>query len=147
MKRIAALALSAFIGTTAYASGDPKDLIDARQGAYKIIKYEFADNLAAMMRGRKDFDLERMQQAVNRIQVVSGILPDAFAIESTASNSRAKAEIWSDPEGFRAAGMKFGQAIGELSAAVDSGDKGQIGAALKAAGQTCKGCHDDYRKK
>ncbi|MGB0966069.1 MAG: c-type cytochrome [Litorivicinus sp.] len=129
------------------SAAEPKDLIDARQGAYKIIKYEFADNIAAMMRGKKEFDLERMKVAVDRIQTVSGILPEAFAVESTASNSRAKAEIWSDSEGFRAAAMEFGQAMGALSAAVDSGDRGQIGAALKQAGQSCKGCHDSYRSK
>lgn len=146
MKAILTAALAASLATPALAA-DPKDLIEARQGAYKVIKYEFADTLAAMMRGKREFDLERMKIAVDRIQTVSGILPEAFAVESTGENTRAKAEIWSDPEGFRNAAVNFGKKIGELSAAVDTGDRAQIGAALQATGKTCKGCHDNYRSK
>jgi len=146
MKPLLSAVVAASLAIPALAA-EPKDLIDARQGAFKIIKYEFADTLAAMMRGKREFDLERMKVAVNRIQVVSGVLPEAFAVESTGDNTRAKAEIWSDPEGFQAAAVKFGEKIGELSAAVETGDKAQIGPALQAAGKTCKGCHDDYRSK
>ena len=131
--------------STAHAA-DPKDLIEARQGAYKVIKYEFADQMAAMIRGKKEWDIERMKQSVARIQNVSGILPEAFAIESTAPNSDARPEIWTDQEGFFKVAMGFGQNLGELSSAVDSGDKGAISAAFRKTAGSCKACHDDYRK-
>lgn len=139
------LALAALVSLPAVAA-EPKDLIEARQGAYKVIKYEFADVMAGMMRGKRDYDLDRMKVAVARIQNVSGILPEAFAVESLAPNSDAKPEIWTDREGFFAVATQFGESLGALSDAVDSGDKQAIGMALREAGQTCKACHDDYRK-
>lgn len=145
MKTLFAGLLAATMISPAFAT-DPQDLIEARQGAYKVIKYEFADQMAAMVRGKKDWDIDRMKQSVARIQNVSGILPEAFAVESTASNSAARPEIWTDQEGFFKVAMGFGENLGKLAAAVDSEDRAAIGAALKETAGSCKVCHDDYRK-
>ena len=140
------LALAAALISAPSFAADPEDLIDARQGAYKVIGYEFGGQMAAMLRGKKEFDLERMKVAVARIQNVSGILPEAFAVESTAPNSDAKPEIWTDQEGFFAVAVAFGESLGELSAAVETGDRGQIAPAFRAVADNCQACHDDYRK-
>jgi len=58
---------------------------------------------------------------------------------------RAKASIWSDWAGFKAASDHLVAASADLVKAAESMDAGKIGAALGATGKTCGGCHDDYR--
>ncbi|MDF1730519.1 MAG: cytochrome c [Minwuia sp.] len=58
---------------------------------------------------------------------------------------RAKASIWSDWAGFKAANERLIAASADLVAATETMDAGKIGAALGATGKTCGGCHDDYR--
>lgn len=41
----------------------------------------------------------------------------------------------------------FAAAAAGLAAAADSGDVARIQAAIRATGETCKGCHDQFRKK
>lgn len=62
-----------------------------------------------------------------------------------AGRTRAKAEIWSDPEGFRAAHDRMAQAAARFDAAARSGDVAAMRAALPALGSSCKNCHDEYR--
>ena len=59
---------------------------------------------------------------------------------------RSKDEIWSDWAGFEKAANAFSDATPALVSAVESGDKGQIGAALGAVGKSCGGCHKPFRK-
>jgi len=54
--------------------------------------------------------------------------------------------IWEDAAGFRKAAEAGRDATAALREAVKSGDKAAIAKALKPAFDSCKGCHDRYRK-
>lgn len=58
---------------------------------------------------------------------------------------RAKANIWSDWDGFEEAMNKMVEASDDLVDAAETGDRGKTLAALGATGKTCKGCHETYR--
>lgn len=62
-----------------------------------------------------------------------------------AGRTRAKAEIWSDPQGFAAAVQRFQPAAAQFDAAARSGDVAAMRAALPALGSSCSTCHDKYR--
>ena len=51
--------------------------------------------------------------------------------------------IWSQPDDFAVAIDNFKTAATGLKTAVDTGEG--VGPAFQALGQSCKGCHDDYR--
>jgi cytochrome c556 len=55
----------------------------------------------------------------------------------------AKAEIWTDREGFEAARTK---ALEASKAATGVTEQAQLGDALGAVGDACKGCHEKYRR-
>jgi len=63
----------------------------------------------------------------------------------TGRDTRAKAEIWSDPETFRAAAQRFEQTSGAFNRAAQSGDMAAVQAALPALRQSCSNCHDKFR--
>ena len=52
--------------------------------------------------------------------------------------------IWTSPEDFAKRVTAFEEAAAGMKAAVASGE--EIGPAMQALGQSCKGCHDDYRE-
>ncbi len=61
------------------------------------------------------------------------------------AKSRAKAEIWSDGPGFKAALDKATAASGALVAAANGTDAAAVTAAGGAVGGVCAGCHGAYR--
>jgi len=74
---------------------------------------------------------------------ILGWFPEGSGPES--GRTRAKAEIWSDAAGFRAAHERFVQAAGAFNQAAQSGDLAQVRAALPALRQSCSSCHDKFR--
>ncbi len=58
----------------------------------------------------------------------------------------AKAEIWHNPGEFAAKQREFQAAARALERAAGTGNVAAIKASHAALGQTCKGCHDQYRE-
>ncbi|MGI9154883.1 MAG: c-type cytochrome, partial [Rubrivivax sp.] len=61
-------------------------------------------------------------------------------------NTKAKPEIWSEKDKWNAAVAKSQDDVNKLVAAGKSGNLDQIKTAVGAVGQSCKGCHDHFRK-
>jgi len=61
--------------------------------------------------------------------------------------SRAKPEIWSEPERFAAALRQFDLAADGLMQASKSGDIAAIKAQFRKLEVSCKNCHDPFREK
>ena len=74
-------------------------------------------------------------------------LPAAGFIAGTdKGDTRAKPEIWSEADKFKAGMTKMQDEMGKLNAAAKTGDLAQLKTAFGSAAQTCKACHDNYRK-
>ena len=65
-----------------------------------------------------------------------------------ASNrdTKAKLEFWTEAAKSQAAARKSQEAVDNLSAAVKTGNLDNVKAAVGPVGQTCKACHDTFRK-
>ena len=61
--------------------------------------------------------------------------------------SEALPAVWEKPAEFQAAVAKFVAEAGTFNTTAQAGDLAAIGAGMKALGGTCKGCHDEFRKK
>jgi len=59
--------------------------------------------------------------------------------------TRAKAEIWSDPETFRRRALAFREESARFNQVAQGGDVAAIREALPALGTACKNCHDRFR--
>jgi cytochrome c556 len=65
--------------------------------------------------------------------------------DSSAGKTRAKAEIWSDSAGFKAASDKAAAASDNLATAVKGGDAAAVQTAAQGVQGACGGCHTAYR--
>lgn len=141
MKKIilASIAATVFAGAAlagAHGSISDKRVASMKEigGAMKAISDVAKGNAAAS---------EATVAAAMKINTMAAEIPSWFPEGS--GEYRAKANIWTDWAGFKAANDKLVAASADLVAATKTMDAGKIGAALGATGKTCGGCHEDYR--
>lgn len=153
MKQLVKIALcSAMIATVsvpAMAEDPFENEIKARQGYYQVIKYNFGV-LAAMVKGKKDYDAEMANTAANNILTMSTLnnsqLWPKGSDNSQLDYTRAKPGIWENYPDVK-------EKSGNWKAAVETlaGEAGNGLDALKGSfgpvGKACKACHDDYKAK
>jgi cytochrome c556 len=65
----------------------------------------------------------------------------------TSGKNDALPVIWSEGAKFKSASEKMMAAVADLNSAAQSGNPENLKKALGATSQTCKACHDDFRKK
>jgi hypothetical protein len=88
----------------------------------------------------------RRQDPVRR-QGRRGQRRDRGFIEGTdKGDTKAKPEIWSESDKFKAAAAKMQEEMAKLNVAAKAGNLDAIKVAVGETGKQCKGCHDTYRK-
>ncbi len=120
--------------------------IRARQTHYKQIGKAMkgiGDELKASNPSVEDIRMNAARIAEFAPQVM-GWFPAGSGAEA-GLKTRAKQEIWSEPEGFRQAAERFAAASEAFHDATQTGDLEAIRAAQKDLGGACKNCHDDFR--
>lgn len=156
VNRIAMAAGLAAFSALAAAQGAPpgppapeKTAIEARQGLLKVVSSQNAP-VAAMLRGTKDFDAAIVAKSAARIQALSEMIPDLFALDTRQYKdvkTLALDGIWNSQADFKSKADALNKAAGALVEAAKGGDKATTLAAYREVGKACSGCHDNYRAK
>lgn len=150
MKRamLAATMVASTLAATAAMAQDPKpeDVIEFRQGAYKVIGWYFGP-LGAMAKGEIPFDRDVAARNARIVSDMSHVLPDAFVRGSDVGETAVRPEVWSKPEDFARVLRNLQEQAGKLTTAAESGDFNAFRAQVGETGKACKACHDDFRKK
>ena len=120
--------------------------IQARQANYKQMAVALRAIGEQLRSGSPDLAQIRPRAALlaNRATQLLRWFPRGTGPE-TGVRTRAKAEIWSNHQGFLHSGATFLVAARELNAAAAAGDLARVRAALPAVQRTCSGCHDNFR--
>lgn len=102
--------------------------------------------IASVVKGEVPFkeDLEGHAHALVELAKISG---KVFPEGSDKGDTEAVPAIWEKPDAFKESYDAFVAAAETMAKAAETGDMGQIGAALGGLGKSCKACHDDFRKK
>lgn len=144
------MGLGAAIVATASMAGSHsmKDLpppVAARHHQMQMVGYHIGV-LGNMAKGEMEYDAAMVSAAASNLAALARMEKAALWVAGTeqgaAAGSRAKAEIWSDPDGFAA---KFEDMATAASALIDAGDAAAVGAGMGALGGACKACHEKYR--
>lgn len=143
---IAALAAICATSTAAMAQQKPEDVIKFRKGAYSVIGW-YMGPMGAMVKGQAPFDPKVFVRNAGIIEQMSQVVPDAFAPGSDKGDTRARPEIWSQPDKFRAAMERFQGEAAKMSQVSKGGNQDQIRQQFGALAKACSNCHDDFRTK
>jgi cytochrome c556 len=127
---------------------------DAETSAENSIKYRHAV-MDAMAGHTSAFSMiafgmvdhpEFLQSHANALADAGAQLKMLFPEGSGEGETHALPAIWEEPEKFAAAIEEAEKATAALRDAAASGDRKTIVGAFKALGQSCKGCHENYRE-
>jgi cytochrome c556 len=155
MSKIAKIGLAlislTFLTPTFAAKDDPnEDAIKARQGTMQLRKFN-AGPLFGMARGKIAYDAKLALSLANNLLLESKLnmnraWPDGSDNVAYKGKTDALLETWSTYPEVAEKGKAYVKAVEELAAVAGNGVdalKSKIG----ALGKSCKGCHDDFRKK
>jgi len=146
LKILAAGTLIVGLGASLAYAG-PDDQIKARQTLMKA-RGKAMGPMVAIMKGEAAYDAAVVKASLDAMNAAWEVAKPAnpFAPESAKGDTVetwAKPEIWSDMDGFKAAGQAFGKAFAELAATTDEAG---FRAAFPALGGACKDCHDKFKR-
>ncbi len=147
LKIAAGGALSALVATAvladSHAAGNPA--VEARHHQMQMVGYH-TGVLGAVAKGEMDYDAAMVSAAAKNLVSLAMMERATLWIEGTeqgaAPDSRAKAEVWSDSDGFAQAFQALADAATVL---VDAPDAAAVGAGMGDLGGACKACHEKYR--
>jgi cytochrome c556 len=122
-----------------------EDAVKYRKAAFTLMNTHLA-RIGPVVKGEKPYDKASVESDAAIVEMMSKLPWHAFPANSATSDSRAKPEIWKEQDKFQAASEKMQSEAAKLSAAARAGDLNMIKATFGAAGQSCKACHDDFRK-
>lgn len=123
------------------------------ENAYDLRHERFegmGDSLKAINRELKGSapDVSRIRQETANLVASAEQLPSWFPAGSGPDvhpRSRAKAEVWSDAQGFARAHANFLEQARSFARLADAGDVEQLRAASQPLGKSCGNCHERYR--
>ncbi len=123
----------------------PEDAVKYRQSAMFVMANHFG-RIGAMVQGKAPYDAAA---AATNAEVAGTMsrLPFAGFVEGTAGTLKggAKANIWTERAKFDEGAKKMQDEMVKLVAAAKTNNLDNLKAAFGPVGQSCKGCHDDYR--
>lgn len=150
MKRLALTAATALLAlTTALPAAAqfqrPDDAVKYRKGAFFVMGQHMG-RIGAMAQGRVPFDAAAATANAEIVQTLSKLPFTAFVDGTDKGDTRALPKIWSERAQFDAAAKKMQDEVANLVVAAKANDLEKVKAAFGAVGQSCKACHDNFRK-
>ena len=124
----------------------PEDAIKYRQAAFTLMGNHFG-RIAAMAQGKAPFDAKAAAENASLLVSLSRLPMAAFGEGTDKGDTKANPEIWKESAKFKEAIDKFQAESVKLAAAAKTGKLDDLKTAFGNTAATCKGCHDDFKKK
>jgi cytochrome c556 len=123
----------------------PEDAIKYRKAGFTVMAAHFG-RLGAMANGRMPYDAKVAADNAAVLSVVAGLPWGAFGEGTDKGETRAKPEIWKESAKFKDSADKMQAEMVKLAAAARTGNLDNLKTAFGPAAQSCKACHDAFRK-
>lgn len=137
--------------STAFAQIKVEEAIKVRQAGYRYMDWNM-DRINASLKG--EFKKDEVIKAANTIAAIANSGMGALYVPGSDKgvgyhDTHAKAEIFDPANGKKLgeAATNFNTAANELAKVAATGDKEAVKVVYGKLGQTCKACHDDFRRK
>lgn len=117
-----------------------------RKSLYQVIAWNFGP-MSAMAQGKVPYDAKEFALRAERVAMIAPMLGEAFPPESKdVAGSELKPEMWTNRADFDAKMKDLVDKSAALAKVARTGDFAKSKAAFFETGNTCKACHDKYKK-
>jgi cytochrome c556 len=146
---LAVLALTAASATFAQQAPKPEQVIKWRQSVYQVLAWNNG-RIKASVDGT--YNKDEVIRAANAIAAIANsglgaLYPAGTETGKGWRETTVKPELFTDTAKAGEAARKFVTESNELAKVAATGDAAAVKVAFGKLGATCKGCHDDFRKK
>lgn len=143
--------LLAGTASLAVAQVSPEDQIEFRKAGYSFMSWNMGKIKAQVVEGSVPYDQAQVAAAANAIAGIAnsgmGALYGPGTEQSVgAQKTRVKPEFFKEQDEVRKVAMAFAKEANELQKVAATGDIAAIKAQFGKTGETCKACHDKFRK-
>lgn len=149
MNLLAPLALAAAVGSLSAPAmaqfQKAEDAVKYRKAAFTVMGTHFA-RVGAMANGKVPFDAKLAAENIAIVETMSHLPWPGFSRGTDKGDTRALPKVWSEADDFKAKADTMQAEVAKLAAASKTGNLDAIKTAFGAVGQSCKSCHDNYRK-
>lgn len=141
-----AAAMAAVLAAPAHAQFQKaEDAVKYRKASLSVMGTHFS-RIGAMANGRAPYDAKLAADHAAVVETLAKLPWAAFGPGTDQGETRAKPEIWREQAKFNDLAGKMEVEVGKLAVAARSGSLDAIKAAFGPAAQSCKACHDAYRR-
>lgn len=123
----------------------PEDAIKYRRAAFTMSAAHFG-RVSAMANGRVPFDAKALLDNAEIATMATKLAYAGFINGTDKGDTRARPEVWSEMDKFRAAASKMQDEMGQLNAVAKTGNLSAIKAKVGDVASACKACHNNYRQ-
>ena len=143
-----ALGAITLLGQPAFgqAQSKPEDVIKFRKGIYQVINWHIRP-LGLMVKGAQPYNAELFTKNAATLEQMTRILPESYVPGSDVGDTRAKPEIWKEPEKFKQAMDRLQAESTKLTEVSKGGNLDQVRTQFGALSKACSNCHDTFRNK
>jgi cytochrome c556 len=139
------------LATSAGAEMKVEDAIKFRQSGYAFMAWNMGKIKAQVIENPASFNKDQVQAAANAIAAIANSGMGALYVPGSDqgkgwADTRVKPELFQKGDEVKKAATAFNKEANELAKVAAGGDVAAIAAQFGKVGQTCKGCHDDFRK-
>lgn len=120
----------------------PQQVVEARHAAMMMS----AATLGTLKAQTNAADLKRAVFPAQGLNAWAKAIPGMFPPGTNVPPTEALPALWTDRAGFDAAAKDFASATDAVVEAAAANDKAAYAAALDRVDESCKSCHDKYRK-
>lgn len=121
-----------------------EDAIKYRQSAFSLMGSHFS-NIGAVVKGEKPYSAQEVSADIAVLNLLASLPWKAFGPGTEGGD--AKPEIWKEGDKVKARAEKLQADVLSLSEAGKTGNLDAIKRAFGNTAQSCKGCHDNYKRK
>ena len=151
IKKLVFTAVALSVAAGASAQMKPEDQIKARKAGYAFMSWNMGKIKAQVVDNPASFNKDQVAAAANVIAATANSGMSALygpGTDKDAGNqkTRVKPEFFKEPDEVRKLAMAFVKEANELQKVAATGDIAAIKAQFGKTGETCKACHDKFRK-
>lgn len=137
----------ALSSTFALAFEEAGDAIEYRKAVFSLVATHFGA-MGDMVKGKKDFDGEEFEYRAESLEALSKMPLEGFTFPgSEKGETKAKPEVWSDMDSFKAKLKQFQEDADNLADVADSKSLDKIKPVFLQTAKNCKSCHNDFKNR
>jgi len=140
------LTLGAGLAAEAFAQQKPENYIRFRKANQQVVNFHMRD-LAAAVKGQRKLEAAEITRIASVIATLAPNFATGFPAGTDQGETRARPEIWSQPDKFKQAMDRYIAESAKMAEAAKSGNADNMRTQFGTLAKACDTCHDDFRAK